>query len=95
MHQEDNLDTKKGATAPAVAPKPRKPRAKKEQGGSAQLPFVVERIEHGDVTPTAIRKTGGGPSLKHASGNQPPAIYGGAKPAPAKVSGPRKENVFR
>ena len=52
--KEHNLYTKKGATAPAVAPKPRKPRAKKEQGGSAQLPFVVERIEHGDVNPQPL-----------------------------------------
>ena len=93
--KEHNLYTKKGATAPAVAPKPRKPRVKKEQGGSAQLPFVVERIEHGDVKPTTIRKTGGVPSLKHASGNQPPAIYGGSKPTPAKVGRPRKEKMLK
>ena len=61
--KEHNLYKKKGADPPAAtAPKTRKPRAKKEQGGSAQLPFVVERIEKGDVKATA-RKTGGVPSL--------------------------------
>ena len=89
--KEHNLYTKKGATA-AAAPKTRKPRAKKEQGGSAQLPFVVERIEQGDVKPT-LRKTGGVPSLKHASGNQPPDMYGGAAPPPAKVRKPRAKKV--
>ena len=84
--KEHNLYTKKGAaTAPT---KTRKPRARKEQGGSAQLPFVVERIEQGDVKPT-LRKTGGVPSLKHASGNQPPDMYGGSSVPPAKVRKPR------
>ena len=87
--KEHNLYKKKGADPPAAtAPKTRKPRAKKEQGGSAQLPFVVERIEKGDVKAT-VRKTGGVPSLKHASGNQPPDMYGGSAPPPARVRKPR------
>ena len=90
--KEHNLYKKKGAATADAAPKTRKPRVKKEQGGSAQLPFVVERIEKGDVKAT-VRKTGGVPSLKHASGNQPPDMYGGSSVPPAKVRKPRVKKV--
>ena len=86
--KEHNLYKRKGTATADAAPKTRKPRAKKEQGGSAQLPFVVDRIEKGDVKAT-VRKTGGAPSLKHASGNQPPDMYGGAAPPPVRVRKPR------
>ena len=81
---ECNLYTRKGATATATDPKPSNPRVKKEQGGSAQLPFVVARLKHGDIKRPSSRKTGGAPSWKNASGNQPPAIDGGST-APASV----------